>query len=365
MIETVEKKDLTVSTKPQKVREKLAASGLDALLVTYLPDVRWLTNFSGSSGTVFLTTKNSWFFTDFRYQEQVKDEVKNALPVITTDGYVKEVKSGNYPSGKRVGFQAERLSYDTVERLRSELTGFEFVPVVGFFDDLVMVKEPDEVEKMRKAVEISDKVFEKILPMLSPKVTEQDVAAEISYWNKKFGADKDSFDPIVASGPRGALPHARPTNQHLLPNELVVIDMGCMYQGYASDQTRTVGVGKVSDEARKVYNLVLDAHLLGIESAKAGMSGKELDGIVRDFLTKNGYGEEFGHSLGHGVGLEVHEKPTVGKKGETIIPVGSVITIEPGVYLPGKFGVRIEDMVLMTESGAMPFQKSPKQLVEV
>lgn len=348
-----------------KVRKKLSESGLDAMLVTYLPDVRWLTNFSGSNGTALLTAENTWFFTDFRYQEQVKEEVKNSLPIVTADGYVKEIKSGSYACGKRVGFQSERLSFDTVERLRAELPELEFVPVVGFFDDLVMVKEPDEIDRMRKAVEISDRVFEKILPMLSPKVTELDVAAEISYWNKKYGADKDSFDPIIASGPRGALPHARPSNQHLLPNELVVIDMGCMYQGYASDQTRTVGVGRVSDEARKVYNLVLDAHLLGIESAKAGMTGKELDGIVRDFLTKNGFGEEFGHSLGHGVGLEVHEKPTVGKRGETKIPVGSVITIEPGVYLPGKFGVRIEDMVLMTETGAIPFQKSPKHLVEV
>ncbi|NTW49547.1 MAG: aminopeptidase P family protein [Chlorobiales bacterium] len=365
MIETVEKRSLTISSKLQRIREKLAMSGLDAMLVTYLPDVRWLTSFSGSNGTVLLTPADSWFFTDFRYQEQVKDEVTNSLPVVTAEGYVKELKSQKYACGKRIGFQSERLSFDAVERLRAELPDFEFVPIGGFFDDLVMVKEESELERMRKAVEISDRVFEKILPLLSPKVTELDVAAEISYWNKKFGADKDSFDPIVASGPRGALPHARPSNQHLLPNELVVIDMGCMYQGYASDQTRTVGVGRVSDEARKVYNLVLEAHLLGIESAKAGMTGTELDGIVRDFLTKKGYGQEFGHSLGHGVGLEVHEKPTVGKKGETKIPAGSVITIEPGVYLPGKFGVRIEDMVLVTASGAVPFQKSPKHLIEV
>ncbi|NTV47784.1 MAG: aminopeptidase P family protein, partial [Chlorobiales bacterium] len=160
-----------------KVRKKLDESGLDAMLVTYLPDVRWLTNFSGSSGTALLTAENTWFFTDFRYQEQVKEEVKNSLPIVTADGYVKEIKSGSYACGKRVGFQSERLSFDTVERLRAELPELEFVPVIGFFDDLVMVKEPDEIDRMRKAVEISDRVFEKILPMLSPKVTELDVAA--------------------------------------------------------------------------------------------------------------------------------------------------------------------------------------------
>jgi Xaa-Pro aminopeptidase len=145
----------------------------------------------------------------------------------------------------------------------------------------------------------------------------------------------------------------------------LVIDMGCMVDGYCSDQTRTVAVGKIDDEARKVYNLVLEAHLLGIHSAKAGMTGKELDGIVREFLTAHGYGEAFGHSLGHAVGLQVHELPTIGRKGEMPIPVGAVITIEPGVYLPGKFGVRIEDMVLMTAHGAEPLPKAPKTLIEL
>ncbi len=356
---------LELSVKLHYLRQKLATLNLDAMLLTFLPDARWLTKFSGSNGTVLLTRDNAWLFTDFRYQEQVKTEVENAEPVITSDGYVAEMKSGKFSFGTRVGFQADKLAFATVEKMKEELPDIEFVPVTMFCEEFVAVKDSDELEKMRKAVAITDKVFEKILEMISPNVTERDVAAEISYWNKRFGAEKDSFDPIVASGPRGAFPHARATDNFIQNNSLLVIDMGCMVSGYCSDQTRTVAVGKISDEARAVYNLVLEAHLLGIRSAKAGMTGRELDAIAREFLTANGYGEAFGHSLGHAVGLQVHELPTIGRKGEMKIPVGAVITIEPGVYLPGKFGVRIEDMVLITERGAEPLPKAKKELIEL
>jgi Xaa-Pro aminopeptidase len=356
---------LDLSIKLHNLRQKLASLHLDAMLLTFLPDVRWLTKFSGSNGTVLLTRDRAWLFTDFRYQEQVKVEVEEATPIITSDGYLAEMKSGKFEFGNRVGFQADKLAFATVEKMKSELPTVEFVPVTMFCEEFVAVKERDELEKMRKAVAITDKVFEKLLEMISPKVTEREIAAEISYWNKRFGADKDSFDPIVASGARGAFPHARATDNFIENNALLVIDMGCMVDGYCSDQTRTVAVGKIDDEARKVYNLVLEAHLLGIRSAKAGMTGKELDGIVREFLTAHGYGEAFGHSLGHAVGLQVHELPTIGRKGEMKIPVGAVITIEPGVYLPGKFGVRIEDMVLMTERDAEPLPKAQKNLIEL
>ncbi len=356
---------LDFSIKLHNLRQKLAALNLDALLLTFLPDVRWLTKFSGSNGTVLLTRDHAWLFTDFRYQEQVKVEVEEATPIITADGYLAEMKSGKVEFGKRVGFQADKLAFATVEKLKSELPAVEFVPVTMFCEAFVAVKAQDELEKMRKAVAITDKVFEKLLEMISPKVTEREIAAEISYWNKRFGAEKDSFDPIVASGARGAFPHARATDNFIENHALLVIDMGCVVDGYCSDQTRTVAVGKIDDEARKVYNLVLEAHLLGIHSAKAGMTGKELDGIVREFLTAHGYGEAFGHSLGHAVGLQVHELPTIGRKGEMQIPVGAVITIEPGVYLPGKFGVRIEDMVLITAHGAEPLPKARKMLIEL
>jgi Xaa-Pro aminopeptidase len=357
--------ELDLSIKLHHLRQKLAHLNLDAMLLTFLPDVRWLSKFSGSNGTVLLTRENAWLFTDFRYQEQVKTEVENVVPVVTADGYLAEMKSGKFDFGARIGFQADKLAFATVEKMKSELPMLEFVPITMFCEEFVAVKEQDELENMRKAVAITDKVFEKILEMISPKVTEREIAAEISYWNKRFGAEKDSFDPIVASGARGAFPHARATDNMVENHSLLVIDMGCMVGGYCSDQTRTVAVGKIDDEARRAYDLVLEAHLLGIRSAKAGMLGRELDAIARDFLAAHGYGEAFGHSLGHAVGLQVHELPTIGRKSEMQIPVGAVITIEPGVYLPGKFGVRIEDMVLITESGAEPLPKARKTLIEL
>lgn len=290
--------DLDLSIKLHHLRQKLAALNLDAMLLTFLPDVRWLTKFSGSNGTVLLTRNNVWLFTDFRYQEQVKTEVENAEPIITAEGYLAEMKSGKFDFGTRVGFQADKLAFATVEKMKSELPTVAFEPVTLFCEEFVAVKDSDELENMRKAVAITDKVFEKILEMISPNVTEREIAAEISYWNKRFGAEKDSFDPIVASGARGAFPHARATDNFIQNNALLVIDMGCMVGGYCSDQTRTVAVGKIDDEARKVYHLVLEAHLLGIRSAKAGMTGRELDGIVRDFLTAHGYGEALGTHLG-------------------------------------------------------------------
>ncbi len=354
-----------VKTNVDQLREKLVASELDSMLITHLRDVRWLTKFSGSNATLLLTRDALWLFTDSRYAEQVKREVNCAECIITSDGYLAELKTEKYPMGKRVGFQADNLTVTSLEKLKADLPNAEFIALASFCDEFVAVKALEELENMKRAVAITDKVFQKLLDMMSPNVTERDVAAEISYWNKKFGAEKDSFDPIVASGSRGALPHARATDARLENNSLVVIDMGCVVNGYCSDQTRTVAIGNISSDARRAYNAVLDAHLLGIASAKAGMTGKALDGIVRDFLTAQGYGEAFSHSLGHSVGLQVHEQPIIGKKTEMVIPVGAVITIEPGVYLPNRFGVRIEDMVLITDSVAAPLPAAPKALIEL
>lgn len=360
------------SPKLASLRKQMYEHTLDAMLITHLPNIRWLTHFSGSNAVLILTAEQSWLITDGRYSEQVKTEVKHAEPFITSDGYIEELKSGKILSpaslslrSYRMGVQGDKLSYAAFQSLKDALPHVELVPLTAFCDAFIAIKDADELSRMKQAVAITDKVFGKLLEMISPDVTERDVAAEISYWNKRFGAEKDAFDPIVASGERGALPHARPSNEKIQNNSLVVIDMGCVVGGYCSDQTRTVAVGKISDEAKTVYNLVLKAHELGIHSAKPEMTGKELDGIVRDFLAAHGYGEAFGHSLGHSIGIEVHQSPIIGRKSETKIPAGSVITIEPGLYLAGKFGVRIEDMVHVTLDGAKPLPSAPKHLIEL
>jgi Xaa-Pro aminopeptidase len=360
---------ITTSPKPQSklqsLRRKMTAHRLDSLLLTFLPDIRWLTGFSGSNAQLVITPDDAILYTDFRYKEQVKTEVQHAESVITSEGYVHELKSGEVALGARLGIQGDKLAFATVEKLKTDLAAVELVSLSQVCDEYVAVKTDEELSRMKRAVAITDKVFNKILDMISPRVTEREIAAEISYWNKRFGAEKDSFDPIVASGARGAFPHARATDNLVENNSLLVIDMGCMVEGYCSDQTRTVAVGKISDEARRAYHLVLDAHLLGINHARAGMVAKDLDAIARDYLAANGYTEEFGHSLGHAVGLQVHEFPVISKRTEALIPNGAVITIEPGVYVTGKFGIRIEDMVHVTERGATPLPTAPKHLIEL
>jgi len=348
-----------------QLTQKLERLDVDSILITDLFDIRWLTHFSGSSAKVLLTKEEVWLFTDFRYQEQVKSEVVGATPVILNSAMEDELKSGKYALGKKIGFQADKLSYNEVTTYREKFPDLEWVSTTELCDEFVMVKEEEEIFWLQKAADISDKVFEKILPIIHPSVSELDIAAEISYWNKKYGAEKDSFDPIVASGPNGALPHAKPSTKKLMPGELIVIDMGCVCNGYASDQTRTVALGAISSQAKDVYHAVLESQLLGIETAKAGITGKAVDEAVRNYLDQKGYGKYFGHALGHGVGLQVHEKPVLSKRNPELLAPMNVVTIEPGVYIPGKFGVRIEDTVVIQESGCKPLQKSTKKLIEL
>ena len=343
---------------------KMMSRALDACIVTDLSVIRWLTGFSGSSGRLVVTREKSWLFTDFRYKEQAAREVEVVEVVIAADGFAAELESGRYHLGETVALQSDNITWHEATRLMEQLHGKQrIIPVNTFFDEFRMVKHETELVKMRRAAEISELVFEKVLPMISLSATELDIAAEISFQHKKFGAEKDSFDPIVAAGPRSAMPHAKPSMALFKVGELIVIDMGCIYEGYASDQTRTVALGHVSKEARNVYRIVKEAQELGITSARCGMTAKELDREVRGFINAHGYGEEFGHGLGHGVGFEVHEEPRISPKGEHVLQENMVFTIEPGIYLPGKFGVRIEDTVVMGPYGVTPLQGCSKELI--
>jgi Xaa-Pro aminopeptidase len=349
-----------------KVRHAMANQHLDALIVSDYSVIRWLTGFSGSTGKLLISPDRCVLFTDFRYREQVALEVRMAETVITTDGYAGELVSGSYSLNGVTGIQSDTMSWDEALRLCGKLDGqTTAVPVASFFDDLRMVKNSVELMHMQRAAAISEQVLELVLPMIRPDVTEIDIAAEISYQHKKLGAERDSFDPIVASGPRGAMPHAKPSAAHFRSGELIVIDTGCVYEGYASDQTRTVALGRVSPEARGIYRIVSEAQQFGFDSARCGMSAAELDTLVRDFIAGYGYADAFGHSLGHGVGVDVHEEPRISSKSSRILQENMVFTIEPGIYLPGRFGVRIEDTVVLLPDGAHSFQRFTKQLVEL
>ena len=345
--------------------KKMSQIGVDTFIVSDLHVIRWLTGFSGSSARMLLSPHRNLLFTDFRYAEQVKQEVDGIESIIIQNGYTDSFIEGGYLQGKRIVIQEEQVTVHEARQLGEKLEGVEIVPVHGFFYEFRAIKNGKEIDCMKQAAAISEQVLEQILPLISPDVTEADIAAEISYRHKRLGAEKDSFDPVVASGPRSALPHARPGTDRFKPGAPIVIDMGCVYKGYASDQTRTVALGKVPDEARKIHDITREAQQLGIDSALPDTSGRELDALVRGYIEKHGYGEYFGHGLGHGVGVEVHEKPRLGKKSDDVLSVHSVFTIEPGIYLPGKYGVRIEDTVVMEEGGVVPFQRFTKELIEL
>ena len=243
----------------------------------------------------------------------------------------------------------------TVERLLSDLD--ELV------DALRAAKDEGEIALMTKAQEITDRAFSEILKFIQPGMTEQEIAAKLQYDMLRFGAEKMSFDPIVVSGPNGSLPHGIPSAKQVQQGEFITMDFGCKYGGYCSDMTRTVALGEPTGEMRKVYQTVLEAQLAGIAVTKAGVPGKSIDAAARKVIEDAGYGEYFGHGYGHSLGIEIHESPNANTRDETLLPVGAVVSAEPGIYLPGKFGVRIEDVTVLTADGCMVLTKSPKELI--
>jgi len=351
------------------IRAEMKAKNIDAMLVTHLPSIRYITNFSGSNATVFILKSKVLFFTDDRYTEQVKSElhtVKGLETYIQRDPY-SYAKEHNLLKGvMSIGVETARVSYDTLVRLRSMFKPAKITKANSIVQNATIPKTPDEVAKIRRAADIQANVFNQILPLIKVGVSEQDLAAEITYRGRMLGAEKEAFDIIVVAGEHSAWVHGRATEQKIKKGDMITFDFGFYYEGFASDVTRTVAVGTVSKEQKKVYEIVRNAHGSAIAAAKAGMTGKELDAVARDIITAEGYGDYFQHSLGHGLGIEVHESPGISFRNEKgKIPVGAVITIEPGIYLPGKFGVRIEDDILITETGCEILSSGSSELIVV
>lgn len=346
-----------------KIKQMLTDMNLDAFYITHIPNIRYISNFSGSSAFLVITPNKDYFLSDFRYKEQAAEQVKGFEIVINYKA-VDELKKIFAAEGfKRVGFESTHLTVDGLEKLKIEFPGVEFIPVAEKIEQLTMIKTPEEVEMIKTAIEITDKTFMKMLEIIKPGMKEKDVSAEISYWHKKYGADKDSFDPIVASGWRGALPHGIASDKVIEKGDMVTLDFGCIYNGFCSDLTRTISVGDPSSEMKRIYDIVLASQLKAIETAKENITTKELDNSARDHIKANGFGENFGHGLGHGLGIEVHEIPSVSQRMDMKIPAGTVVTIEPGIYVEGLGGVRIEDDILLTKEGCEVLNKSPKELI--
>ncbi|MEO8512923.1 MAG: Xaa-Pro peptidase family protein [Ignavibacteria bacterium] len=347
----------------EKIKAILAELKLDAFYVTHLPNIRYLSGFSGSSAYLIISKDKNYFFTDFRYKEQSKVQVKEC-EIIVNFSPAEEIKNVINKNGfKNIAFEPTHLTVHQLDQMKESFRGVTFTAVAERIEQLTMIKTPDEIAKILKACDITDKVFSKLLEIIKPGMKENDVSAEISYWHKKYGAEKDSFDPIVASGWRGALPHGMASDKVIESGEMVTLDFGCIYDGFCSDMTRTISIGKPDDEMKKIYDVVLESQVRAVNAAKEGINTKELDNISRDYINQNGYEGKFGHGLGHGLGIEVHEMPSISQRMDINVPAGVVFTIEPGIYVEGLGGVRIEDDILTKAGGCDVFNKSRKELI--
>lgn len=347
-----------------RLKLEMNKSGIDAVMVTSEINRYYLTAFPSSDGVLLVTGDDVWFFTDSRYTEAAEQTVLGAKveQVDRISSYSKRIGEIISDLGvEKLGIEENKLSYAEYENWSGKLS-CELVKVQKLIDGLRVVKSRTELEKMIHAQRIAEKSFQEILPLISENITEKELSAELQYRFLKNGAENSSFDTIVVSGERSSMPHGVPTDAKIQKGFLT-IDFGVKLNGWCSDTTRTLCVGQPTEEMRRVYDAVLRAQLAGIAMAKAGVTGKEVDSAARSVIADAGYGEYFGHSFGHGLGMEVHEAPNASSANEKPLPAGAVISAEPGVYLPGKFGVRIEDVLFITEAGCENITNLSKELI--
>lgn len=361
----------------KELREHLATTQFDALLISHLPNIRYLCGFTGSAGFLLIEEAGSVFFTDVRYDTQAREEVKGAKVIIARTAVLSMLgkwigarRKGTRSKGWTLGIEAEHLTVAERKRLADLLpSGLRLRNAPALVERARMVKDNDELDRIRASVKLGATLFDRALEVLRPGVRETEVAAEMEYAARRAGAEEMSFPTIIASGARSALPHGRATEQSIAPGGFVVCDFGVILAGYCSDQTRTVWMGAASGvdstEAREAYDAVREAQQAAIAAVRPGISVGEVDAAARKVLRKAGLGRYFTHSTGHGVGLEIHESPRVAAGQKEMLESGMVITIEPGVYFPGKWGVRIEDMVAVSEDGCEVLTPTGKDFLTV
>jgi Xaa-Pro aminopeptidase len=355
------------STRLERARELLAEPSLDALIVPGTANLRYLTGFTSSDGSAVITADGSaLFLTDFRYETQAREQVDPAFAQESVAGELLDGVARALPPG-RVGFDDVATTVHQLTRLR-ELVGdrVELVAAGGLIERLRAVKDAGELERIAAAAALVDGIYEWLVERGFAGRQERVVALELEHEMRLRGAEAPSFSSIVASGAHGALPHAEPRDVAIERGTLVTVDIGAVLDGYYSDCTRTFAVGEPTVQAREVYELVLAAQLAGLVAVAPGLAGREVDAQARAVIEHAGYGERFGHGLGHGVGLEIHEAPRLSRHGgEQLLRVGNVVTVEPGIYLPGTLGVRIEDLVVVEADGARRFSQFTKELLVV
>jgi Xaa-Pro aminopeptidase len=352
----------------QKLVEALERAHLDALLVTSLPNVRYLTGFSGSSALLLVSQHESLLITDFRYQTQVVDEVADTARVAIEAQSLWNGLWNLLPqmSGIHViGFESAHVLHRDFERFLAAGQRWQWRPAVDLVEVLRERKDPEEVDLIRQAATIATGALSQVLPLVREGQTELEIAGMLEKALRDAGSEDFPFPTIVASGPRSALPHARCSERVVNKGDLLLLDFGASYRGYCADVTRTIVVGRADDRQKEVYEIVRSANATASDQVRAGMRGRDADALARSYIERRGHGDAFGHSLGHGLGLEVHEAPRLARTADSVIASGSVVTIEPGIYHPGWGGVRIEDDVYLTTDGVEVLTHFPRELLEV
>ena len=346
-------------------RIKDALTEFEAILLISPTNRRYATGFPSTEGTVLITRESAHFFVDGRYIEAARGAISGAEVELVTnkyDWYAQVNAVLKKEKIKKLAFEDEYVSFAELARIKEKLEP-ELIPEKGFINALRSVKQDFEVDTLVAAQRLAEKVLDRVLGIIKPGMTEKEVAAELVYGMLRLGAENVSFEPIVVTGEKTSMPHGVPGDKVIKKGDFLTMDFGCILGGYCSDMTRTVAIGRATKEMRKVYDTVLEAQLAGIAAARGGVSGREVDKAARDVIEKAGYGEYFTHSFGHSLGLDIHEFPNATPTNEDPLPVGAVISAEPGIYLPGKFGVRIEDVVVLREDGCFDITNAPKELI--
>lgn len=346
-----------------RLRDEIASRDLDAILVTDRTNVRYLSGFTGSYAVLVLTCDAAYLLTDSRYTEQAAHETYGCTVEEIDLGFVAGVADLMARLDAAViGFEETSLTYAEWRELNESISGAELLPVENLVAKFRMVKDEDEIATIREAAVLADRAFHHVSSTIRPGMTERELALEIDYFMRRNGAEEVAFETIVAEGDRSALPHAKPTDRAIREGEFIIMDFGARCGGYHSDITRTLLLGRADERRQKVYDIVLEAQRLAIAAIRPGLQGWQIDAAARDYISAQGYGEYFGHGLGHGLGLDVHDGRILTRKSEIVLRPGMVVTVEPGIYIPGWGGVRIEDDVLVTDSGCETLTQSPRLL---
>lgn len=351
----------------RKLYEKIAEKGFDGAIFLDEVSQHWLTGFASTDGIVLVTAKETLLITDSRYIEAAQKGVNADVRAVLYERSISET-AAKYATDlglKNICYDGGRLTVSQLKRLEKAFDGVALADLPGACEELRRIKTPAEIANIRMAQQITDAAFTHICSVLHRGMTELEVAAELEYFMRKNGADGLAFETIAVSGPKSSLPHGVPGNVVLTENAFLTMDFGARYNGYCADMTRTVVLGRADDEMRAIYDTVLKAQTAVIAMLRPGVKGQDVDAAARDIITAAGYGKCFGHSTGHSVGLEIHEEPRASARSEDIFVPGQLVTDEPGIYLEGKYGVRIEDLLLVTETGCEDLTKSDKTLLEL